>query len=277
MNTLPLGIDKNLPADIYHSQPHFIGSSSIVQMDKSPKHFHQAWTQPASEPSTAQARGTLIHSLLLEQDIARYVRRPLNEKGELVRSNSKEYAAFLAENSGKVPTHPDDFDQMYAMLTSYCENSRAMAMMRDSAIEHSVFAQDPETGLLLKARPDIWGLGHLADLKSTSNIRGFERQIFTQMYDVRLAHYAKTIEYATGEALDEFFFIAYESSAPYCSKTFRMKSADMKAAKEKWRQLINQVAVCQKNGAWPGYDDSIQLVEKPQFLELEMISFEEAI
>lgn len=272
MNSL-IGIKPDMPAAEYHALADFIGSSSLMAMDKSPKHFHHAWTKP-TEPTAAMTKGTLIHSLLLEQDISHYVPRPLNEKGDLVRSNSKEYQAFLDANPGKTPIHPDDYEPMYEMLTAFCDNKRAMDILKDSRIEHSVFAQDPETGLLLKARPDIWGSSFLADLKSTANIARFERQIFQEMYDVRLAHYAKTIEYATGESLEEFFFIVYESSAPYCSKIFRMKRADMDAAKEKWRMLINQVSVCMKNNAFPGFDDSIQLVERPKFLEAEALTFE---
>lgn len=270
------GVHPTMPADTYHEQRKFIGSSSLAKMDLSPRHFYQAWTIP-SGPTAAMFKGNLIHSLLLEQDIERFVRRPLNEKGDLVRSNSKEYAAFLAENPGKEPVHPDDFDPMYDMLTSFCDNERAMAMMNKSRIEHSVFAQDPESGLLLKARPDIWGSGFISDLKSTSNMRGFNRQIFALMYDVKLAHYAKVIEYATGEVIDQVYYIAHESNAPYCSQIFTLSKDDFKAAKEKWRILLNQISVCSKTGNWPGYSDEIHIAEKPKYFEEMAISFEEVV
>lgn len=269
-----IGVHPEMPSAEYHAISDAIGSSSLMAMDQSPRHFHHAWTTPG-ESTPARTKGTMLHSLLLEQDIGHYIPRPLNEKGDLVRSNSKEYAEFLAANPGKTPIHPDDYEPMYQMLTAFCENKRAMDMMNGARIENSVFAKDPETGLLLKARPDIWGTGYMADLKSTSNIRGFERQIFREMYDVRLAHYAKVIEYTTGEMIEEFFFISYESGAPYCSKIFLMRKSDMEAAKAKWRTLINQVSVCIKNRAWPGFEDSIHLVVRPKFLEEETITFEE--
>lgn len=272
-----LGVHKSMPSAEYHSYRDFIGSSSIVKIDESPKHFHHAWQGPAKDPTAPMIKGTLRHSLLLEQDVSHYVARPLTDKGSLVASNTKDYAAFLAANPGKTPIHPADYDEMYEILTAFCENTRALAMMKRSQIEYSVFAQDPETGLLLKARPDIWGAGYMADLKTTSNVGAFERQIFQSMYDVRLAHYAKVIEYTTGEMIEEFFFIVVESSAPHCSKIYRMKSADMDAAKAKWRSLVNQVFACTKTGAWPGFADEIHLVEKPKFFADETISFDEVV
>lgn len=270
-----LGVFKDMSAAEYHASLEFIGSSSLTQMDQSPRHFLNAWTGPKDEPTEAMTRGTLIHSLLLEQDISHYVARPLDEKGNLVRSNTKEYKEFLDANPGKTAVHPDIFNPMYEMLTAFTENARAMAMMKDAKIEHSVFAKDPETGLQIKARPDIWGLGYLVDLKSTAQMKRFEHQIFQSMYDVRLVHYAKSIEFATGEKIEQFFFVAYESKAPFCSKVFKLKIADVALAEAKWRSLMNQVSVCKKSNQWPGYSDEVKMVTRPRFFEEENISFEE--
>lgn len=270
-----LAIFKSMPAAQYHSHRDFVGSSSLVEMGKSPRHFFHAWKGPEKEPTASMQKGDLIHSLLLEQDISRFVRRPLNEKGELVRSNSKEYGTFLTANPGKTPVHPDDFDPMYEMLTAFCENERAMAMMDGAQIETSIFAKDLETGLMIKARPDIWGEGYLVDLKSTSDIQKFNDQIFRMKYDIRLAHYARAIEAAGGKKIEEFFFIAYESDAPFCSKVFQIKPADIRAADEQWLALANQVAVCERENDWPGYSDEIQLAERPTFLSTNSVSFDE--
>lgn len=272
---MSLGIFKSMPASDYHARRDFIGSSSLVEMAKSPRHFFHSWKGPAIEPTAAMQKGELIHSLLLEQDISRFVRRPLNEKGELIRSNSKEYGAFLQANIGKTPVHPDDFDPMYEMLTAFCENERAMAMMNGAEIEASIFAKDPETGIMLKARPDIWGDGYLVDLKSTSDIQKFNDQVFRMKYDVRLAHYARAIEAAGGKKIKNIFFIAYESSAPFCSKVFQLKTADIREADDQWLALANQVAVCEREGEWPGYSDEIQIAERPPFLSVDSISFDE--
>lgn len=268
---------KNISADEYHSDRTHLASSSLVMIAKSPKHFKYELDSPPAKPTPAQETGTLIHSLLLEQDIDTYVPRPLKENGELVRSNTKEYAAFLEANPGKSPIHPNEYNQLYTMLTAFAENKRAMQMLRGAAIEQSVFTADPETGLLVKGRPDIWGKGYLADLKSTSNMERFENQIFGMLYDVRLMHYAKCIEFETGERIREFYFISYEQKAPFDSQIFQLSPGDVSMAEDKWRIFLNQVAVCTKENSWPGYSDMIRVARRPKYLEDESISFEEAM
>lgn len=269
------GLYPVLAAEEYHKEREFIGSSTLITMDESPKHFQHAWKGPAKDPSAAMIKGTMLHSLLLEQDIANYIGRPLTEKGSLVASNTTQYKEFLAANPGKIPVHPDDISEMETMLNAFCENKRAMAMLKDAKIEHSVFTKDPSTGILMKARPDIWLPGGIIDLKSTTDIRKFENQIFRDMYDVRLVHYGKALEFQTGEKIKEYYFIAYGQSAPYCSKIFKLRPSDIEKAESKWRILMNQVSVCMKGDIWPGYDDAIQLVTRPRYFEEETITFDE--
>lgn len=265
------------PNEAYHAQKEYIGSSTLVEMVKSPKHFHAAWTGPSVEPTDAMVRGTLIHSLLLEQDVVKYVKRPVNEKGDLIRSNAKEYQEFLKANPGKIAVRPDDFDNMYEMLGAFVENKRAMSMIAHTKIEHSVYAICKETSLKIKARPDVWGAGYLVDLKSTSNMARFEKQIFELNYDVRLAQYVETIKAATGEIIEDVYFIAYESSKPYGSKIFRLRKDDLKIAIEKYYELLNQVSVCVKDNHWPCYGDDIVTIERPAYLESTSVSFGEVI
>jgi hypothetical protein len=270
MNT----IDASMPMPLYHKHP-AISSSQLIEMDVSPRHFYHFWKNPQTESSESQKRGTLFHDLLLEQSVEKYVARPLNEKGELVRSNSKEYATFLEANPGKVAIHPNDFNEMYSALTAFAENEKAMAMLKDTKIEHSIFCKDPETGVEIKARPDIWGNGFVADLKSTANILKFDNQIFTLSYDVRLVHYAKCIEYATGEKVNRLFFIAFESNAPFQSQIVELTIEQIADAETKWRSLMNRLSVCLKTNSWPGFTEEIRFAKKPKFIANEEISFEE--
>jgi len=263
-------------SDDYHKPSEFIGSGSIVEMDRSPKHFYCAWKGLNKTSTKALGRGVFFHDLLLEQNIEKYVARPLNEKGELVRSNSKEYIAFLEVNPGKTPIHPDDHKDMYDMLTSFCENSKAMALMKGAKIENSIFVKDPSNGLYLKARPDIWGQEYIHDLKSTSNLNQFEKQIFALKYDIRLVHYSRVVELYTGTKPKAIYFTAYESSTPYCSENFKLSQGDRSAAEDKWNQLANQISVCIKENDFPGPSDEIKEARKPKYFIENGITFEEA-
>lgn len=262
------------PAEEYHSKKEFVSSSPLKKMRKSPAHFYDAWQGRSQDTTDEMEKGTAIHSLLLEQDIARYVRRPLKPDGSLVRSNSKDYAVFLEQNPGKTPVDPEFFDNFNAMLDSFVANKKAMEMLEKSQVEKSVYTQCPDTKLYIKARPDIWGHGYMADLKSTTDMDRFERNIFVLGYDIQAAHYIETVKAATGEDITEYYFIAYENKSPFGSQIFKLRYSDIERAKDQRRIWMNEIAVCFKDNQWPCYSEEIREVSRPHWMQDQELSFE---
>lgn len=289
-----LGMFLNEPAEDYHSTAGFVSSSPLPELEESPAHFVEKW-QNGVEPTPAMDNGNFLHSLLLEQAIEKFVARPVKEDGSLVRSNSKEYAAFLAANEGKTPIAPELFNQAYEVLNAACLNKNYVKSFDECVAEVSFYAVDTETGLPLKARTDLipkdlvkaihdkdttalealklsGGL-YLHDLKSTSNIRGFERQIFLMGYDVRLIHYWETIRAHVKNSMSfdlgpvqDLKFTAIESSAPYGSKNYKLKPHQIDRAAAKWRAYINTIFACMNDGNFPCYSDDWILTDEPAFL-----------
>lgn len=271
------GILKDEPSESYHSKRDYISSSPLPEMAKSPLHFYEAWTGKPKAATDAMDRGNFIHQIVLEQDIAKYAPRPLNEKGELVRSNSKEYAAFLAANPGKTPIHPDLYGEALDILKSVCANRTFLKAFEASDKEVSFYAKHAETGLFLKARPDMIAKDYsfILDVKSTSDIMKFERQMFSMAYDVRLIHYVETIKALTGNVIPEVYFFAVESKAPYGARLFRLRSDAIEAATIQWTRWLNEISACMEDGVWPGFSEEIVDISRPKYLEVEQeISFE---
>jgi hypothetical protein len=257
------------PAEMYHAKKEFISSTPLKQMALSPRHFFEAWTKPEIEETEAMKNGELIHSLILEQDVKKFCARPLDEKGNLVRSNSKEYLAFLENNKGKTPVHPDLFNQMNECLTAFCENRIALEFLDKAKIEHSIYTVDHQTGLKMKARPDGWKDGVLIDVKTTGKRldQFFIRTIFANNYDLQLAHYAECIKAATGEVIKEYYIIAIEQKAPFSSRVYRLNPSDISAAKQVHRQYLNQIKVCLDDNKFPSYVNEVIEAEKPSYME----------
>lgn len=270
------GTARNEPAEEYHSKSKkaYISSTPIVQMAKSPLHFHEAWTKPV-EPIDAMDKGSFIHSLLLEQDIEKYAARPVKD-GRLVALNTKEYAAWLAQNQGKTPIHPDLYNEALSILTAACANKTFLRAFEASDKEVSFYAKHKATGLPIKARPDMICKHHdfILDVKSTSDIMKFERQLFSLAYDVRLIHYVETIQSVTGVRVPEIYFFAIESKAPYASKMFKLSQSATEAATAQWTQWMNEISACHSDDIWPGFSEEIISVDRPAYLELETVSFE---
>lgn len=268
------GIYPNETDTEYHSRREYVSSSPLVHMAKSPKHFFQAWQTP-TESTTSMDRGTFMHKLILEQDISKYVARPLNEKGDLVRSNSKEYALFLAANEGKTPIHPDLFNEAMAILNAVCENKTFMKLHAISEVEMSIYGKHAETGLPIKARADMLArdFSFILDVKSTSDIARFEKQIFALCYDVRLAHYASVIKAATNSDVRNRYFLAIEDKAPFGSKLFKLSPGAVEASEIKHSAWMNEIAACKADNKWPGFSEGVIEVERPAYLPVEEIDF----
>lgn len=250
-----------------YSQSQGIRATALKQMLKSPAHYKAALT--VSKTSKALTNGQLVHSACLEQDLSQFVARPVDESGSLIRSNSKQYQEFLKASEGKTAVKQEELDEMLSYLTAFTASKQAMRLYNNSDIESSVYSKCIQTGLLLKARPDILNLenGFVADLKTTSSdLRNFEREIFRFNYHIQAAHYLKTIEHSTGVQIKDFYFIAIEKSEVLGVQVFKLSFDLLKYSFEKWQQLINQVRACEEDKAWPSYPEIITEVQMPKYL-----------
>jgi hypothetical protein len=215
-----------------------------------------------------------MHSLLLELDINKFAPRPVKEDGSLVRSNSKEYKEWFASIGNKTPIDPHDYADAMAILSSACNHEKFTRAFELSDKEASFYARH-ENGLYLKARPDMIAKDRsfILDVKSTSNIQSFQKQIFNLGYDIRLVHYAETVRALEGTAIPDLFFFAIESSAPYGCKMFRLSDAARESALLQWQTLTNEIAVCTKEDRWPSYSDEIAEVDRPAWMETPEVDF----
>ena len=268
------------PSDTYHAEKAHVTSTALRKMLLSPAHFNAYMKATKKKSTQSQERGTFFHDILLEQNPKKYAPWPLKSDGSKLPINTPEYKDWFAKlPKGTVPAKPDDYAEMMTILTAFADNKEIMKLYNGAKVENSIYAIDHETGVKIKARPDIWGSGYLVDLKSCGNIDSyFEKSIFQQAYDVQLAHYAETIFNATGEMINDFYIIAFESDAPYASKIFQIDKPSIKIARQEVRRLLNQVKVCTEDQKWPAYSSEIIQVARPAYLEARSeVSFEDVV
>lgn len=290
-------------AEEYHSTAGFISSSPLPALELSAGHFKQKHNN-GIEPTPEMDRGTFLHSLCLEQDIERFVARPVDDKGNLVRSNSAAYKEFLANNEGKTPIKPDLFEGAYDVLNSICQNKFYLKVFNESKPEVSFYGVHPETGLPIKARLDfslaalvqaavegnttkiheliMAGGLYIRDLKSVGQIDRVNDQIFKMGYVLRLVHYAETVRAAIKHMtqidigrITNLGFIFIEQSAPYATRNFRIKLQDVDNAYRKHELYMNKIKVCMLDNSWPMFDtDTEELAEEPRYMQNdEEVSF----
>lgn len=266
---MKLGIHKDSKTE-YHSLEN-LGSTSIKGMAISPGHFLEAWKGPKKE-SDAFDEGNVVNDVLLEQSLDTFVRRPDGIDG---RTKDGKAALQELEATGKTIIKADVFDSLERRLSTFIQSVEAMKCYDHADVEMSYYAKDPITGLFIKARPDISKPGLLSDLKTTQNMRMFERQIWNLGYFIQCGFYSIVVELTTGIPVKEFKFIAQEKTAPYGVQVFKFDSETVSFCRERARELLNRAAVCIEANHFPIYDDVVKQVVVPPWVEYKGLSFEE--
>lgn len=254
---------SNLTMSEYHQHTEFVSASSLKELRKSPAHFLEAW-KGSREQTPAMAKGEFLHSVILEQDISKYAKRPVNEDGSLVRSNSKEFKEWEASLGAKSAVDPYLYDEALNLLSAFSSHSEAMKLYNGAKVELSIFGEAPN-GLKIKGRPDILGANYIADYKTTSNMDRFERDIWTMGYYIQAAQYVFLAEQEFKTKILHFDFIAQETAKPYGIKVFRLGPKELAHARDEWMQLINQAKIRIDEGVFPSYDESIKQVQIPEW------------
>ena len=208
-----MSLTTELSNEEYHE--HKAISSSAVKTVHAKSVLH--WKKNKYVDSAAFQLGTAVHALLLEPEKDLVICGPETRRG-------KPWAEAKAEAdlTGKTLLIKDDFDSCMDMVDSVRRNLPAVEMLDHPCAlkEASIFNTDPDTGLALKARPDLFipDTGLLLDVKTTRDASpkdgGFEKQFFNLGYHIQAAFYKYVLE-LEGYPIEEFSFLAVEKESPY--------------------------------------------------------------
>lgn len=235
----------------YHSGPG-ISCTGLKKIAVSPAHFKRG----EFKQTAAMAMGSATHSAILEPESfsKQYVTLPSGKD-----RRSAEYKSLCAEyGTDNVLVSADSY-QIGAMQTAVRANPVANKWLyqEPGRNELSVYAKDPETGVLVRCRFDrLLDRGFSPDLKTTTDAspRGFSNAIAKYGYAFQAAFYLDTYYWATGDVLDGFGFIAVESKAPHNVMCYRLDDESIEVGRAQYRSALNTYANCLESGVWDGYD-----------------------
>lgn len=236
----------------YHSGAG-ISCTGLKKIAVSPAHYkHGEFKQTA-----AMFTGSATHSAILEPDLfaKHYVTLPSGKD-----RRSAEYKALCTEHGADNVLVSSDAYQIKMMQQAVQKNSKARQWLyeEEGRNELSVYAEDPETGVLVRCRFDrLLNRGFSPDLKTTvdASPRGFSNAIAKYGYAFQAAFYLDTYYWATGQRLEGFGFLAVESKAPYNVMCYRLDDESIEIGRSQYRAALNKYAECLESGVWHGYDD----------------------
>ena len=235
----------------YHSGPG-ISCTGLKKIAVSPAHFKSGEFKQTS----AMTMGSATHSAILEPEsfAKQYVTLPAGKD-----RRSAEYKALCASHGADNVLVSADSCQIGAMQSAVRANPVANKWLyqEPGRNELSVYAKDPETGVLVRCRFDrLLDRGFSPDMKTTTDAspRGFSNAIAKYSYAFQAAFYLDTYFWATGDRLSGFGFICVEKAAPYNVMCYRLDDESIEIGRYQYRQALIKYASCLESGVWSGYD-----------------------
>jgi hypothetical protein len=230
----------------YHASP-ALGSTSLKTLaTKTPAHYKHDQENPRH--SDAFDLGTVVHSLVLEQD----------ESGVVVvdadtwRTKTAKEQQDAARAEGNIALLTADWEQAKAMRDAIMGHPVAGPLFDGHIAEQSIFWE--EDGLKLKVRPDAQNHGLIIDLKTTrdANPNTFGKIATDFGYHQSAALYQEGVELVTGERRP-FLFVLAEKTLPHLVSVVELDEDALE-----YGRLLNDRAKriyreCVASGNWPGY------------------------
>lgn len=250
----------NMPEAEYHAHP-AISKSGLDLIRKSPAHY-KAGFKTATD---AMRMGSAIHCLILEPDsfsdrytVCTAKDRRQAEYKELVQQVGEEWILMKPEA-----------ERCQAVAEAVRADPLAHPMVSAAGLrELSVFAKDPETGVEVRCRFDLLAdSGFALDLKKARDATsyGFTKSVAAYRYHVQAAFYSDVLEWATGETVGDFWFLAVEDAEPFTVCRYRLDDQAIAIGRKEYREDLRVYAHCLETDTWPKYQPEHEWISLPEW------------
>lgn len=279
---MKLGIYDDLTNEQYHASPGVSKSGLWTIYTQTPAHYKFAEREHKPQFDI----GTAAHYALLQPELleTKVVEGPPDRRG-----NRWIDAQNQADAHGLILLTAGDYATAMRLRDAGARNTTLLDVQRGAVVEHSGFAQDPETGTLLRCRPDAYNprLGLIADLKSAAEAGpikfgkaasdfGYHMQeaFYTDVWEAA-SHTPEKVTTFDGRhvCVEAFVFIVIEKKAPFCVACYELRPAAVEEGRQAYKRALRMYAQCEERErlgmppalAWPGYSSEIQELDIPRW------------
>ena len=250
------GIYYDMPNLTYHRSPG-VSKSGLGLCATNPEKYHYKYilgNQDESKPIFKT--GSAFHMATLEPNkfAKEYVLGPDLNK------NTNAWKQFVLDNDGKTVLDVKDYDLVQKMAAKVRKHPIAKNLISKGYAEASVFAIDPETGELVKVRPDWITEDVMVDLKSIvdASPSKFFRDMFTYGYHVQAAMYPEVYNLLEqGPHVDDFVFLCVEKEPPYSVAVYRVSETDRNLGYQNYMRNLRKYSAYKNANHWPAYNDNL--------------------
>jgi hypothetical protein len=244
----------------YHSSQG-ISRSGISALKKSPLHYWDEYInseKPERKSSPAMNLGSAVHTLILEPEkffdefCIMEEFEEFNARTKLGRSYKKE---FYNANEGKIILKPAEYKAAERMAESVKRHKTASKLLQGKyVVEQSIFWTDDDTGVLCKARPDLWhhDLNVICDLKTSADPvpDAFARTIKESCYHIQAAMQVDAILKTTGQMIDLFCFVVIPSTRPFVPYVYIIGDEIISLGRQEYKDALKIFKICKEKNRW---------------------------
>ncbi len=262
--TQPLGV-FDLTNEQYHASEGLSRSKLWTFKQLPAKFWYEYMSGQYVRPNDTEAfiLGDLVHTLVLEPHLFddRYALIP--EIDRRTKQGKIDYEDLLIQSAGKSCVKPDILSLGTQMAKSLNSNSTVCDLLRDAKMEKSIYWKHEATGLICKARPDVWQGRIVSDLKTTvdASFRGFQGSAYKYGYFLQAAMIYEALK-SIGEPFHNFVFICVEKSAPHAVGLYMLDDEALQFGIDMFHALMDRIAKCYEANIWPDYGISKLTVPK---------------
>lgn len=174
-----------------------------------------------------------------------------------------EESKFEAENEGKylIPdVGPHSFEYIEYMLESCYKDSVIQKLISGIEYQLSLCWTHDETGLLMRARPDICKRKKnvIVNLKTTDDgsPKEFARTLANYDYPLQAAvEIMGCLRTGLMPAVDNYFWLVLEKLPPFNATIYEFQKQDIEYAFDELDYVLRKIAKAEKEKLYPGYTD----------------------
>jgi len=285
-----IGIHPDLSSQDYHAHKESISRSAMMDFKRSPYTYwamHLNPERPEKLATPSMIFGSAFHTFILEPHLfdkeyivepetlklpkvglLRDLGRPEYDKQKSERDyvslqNKIRLEEFEAQADGKITLTTDQMLTLLAMRDALQKHPTAMQLVTGATYEQSYFWQDKESGLIVKARPDIIHDNMIVDLKTIADASpsNFQRSMVSGGYHVQGAVIRDGIRALTGQDIPNVINIAVQTSYPYSIGIYIIDEYALEQGREEYKQLLVDIKSAFVNNNFPDYE--VQTVSLP--------------
>lgn len=277
------GIHTNISIEDYHADCDYLSATNLKWARKSLAHFRHEMEKKvngeeqeqkshfgfgnAFELALCSPSKEFVEKVVIREDDM-WVAEARNKQPDIVKlRNSKTYQdrakEFEASINGRYVINDmgkESYECIEAMIESCKRDKVINALLANMEYQVSCFWEDPETGILLKTRPDICKRKNnvIVNVKTIDDgsPQSFSRELAKYDYPLQACIEMRGV-IATGlmDHVDKYFWLVCEKSAPFNATIYDFDQKDWGYCDDELDYLLLKLKKAKEQNLYPGYSD----------------------